>query len=108
MDRGEYDKFDHDLSDGLTTDATRNITFKAADGHDHGGKTSGGVRIVVASGVAAPAVTLRQDHVALEGLTLVAQQGDDANYGVWCINSEGNIIKRCHPRRWSAHYPCSR
>lgn len=95
MDRGEYDKFDCNLTDGLTTDATRNITFKAADGHDHGGKTSGGVRIVVASGVAAPAVIIEQDHVALEGLTLVARQGVPDNYGVWCKMSEGNIIKRC-------------
>lgn len=95
MDSGAYEPFDCNLTDGLTTDATRNVTFKAADGQDHAGSVNGGVRIEVAEGGTQPAVTVRQDHCAFEGLTVVARQGANGNYGFWCLNSEGNIIKRC-------------
>lgn len=95
MDSGTYESFDCDLTDGLTTDATRNVTFKAAEGQDHAGSVSGGVRIEVPEGFATPAIIVRQDYCAFEGLTIVARQGYNANYGIWGVYSEGITIKRC-------------
>ena len=95
MDAGVYDSFDCNKDDSLTTDETRNVTFKRApDTQGHQGQPGKGVLVRVASGTA-PAVILQQDHVVLDGLSLRARQGENGNYGVWCKNSSGNIIRNC-------------
>ena len=95
MDAGVYDSFDCNKDDSLTTDETRNVTFKRApDTQGHNGKPGKGVLVRVASGTA-PAVIVQQDHVVLDGLSLRARQGENGNYGIWYKNTSGNIVRNC-------------
>lgn len=93
MYRGEYASFTAATSNGYTLDATRNVTFRAAPGEGHGGKTHGGVRIASAS--AGPGVTIQESFVDLDGLTIIARNGAASDYGVWLTNAYGCTIQNC-------------
>jgi hypothetical protein len=57
----------------LTTDATRNVTYKPATGSEHGGSKSAGV-IIEGTG-SAYTLDIRDDYVALDGLVMGQQSG---------------------------------
>jgi hypothetical protein len=92
LDTGTYDEFA--CTDDYTCDATRNVTFRAAAGHTHEGRVDGGARIVSTTS-SSPAITLENDFVTLEDLTIVSRGGAGGDYGVWGKNNEGWTCRRC-------------
>jgi len=64
---GQYtDSTDLYIDTSLVTDRTRNVTFKAADGHEHGGKLNAGVIYSITGGTYA--FRIRDSHVVLQDI----------------------------------------
>lgn len=81
---------------GMTTDATRNITFTAASGSEHHGSSSRGV-IIDKSGNTTWAVRCRTPYTVFRGLVVRNEYGQTSNYGVW-INAgdgKGTRVEQC-------------
>lgn len=99
MDAGTYPGFTMTATAGYVFDATRNVTFRAAEGQGHGGTWSGsyeaggGVKIVAPA--ASPAIVMSEGYAVLEDLTLVARNGHAGNYGIWSVNVYGWTVRRC-------------
>ena len=72
----------------LTTDATRNVTCKAASGSEHGGLSSSGVRLAPTTGTVA---TIRDSFMALDGLVF----DSGVSNGVRTIVTDGLSIRNC-------------
>ena len=70
----------------LTTDATRNVTYRAAAGSEHGGDFTAGVRITSAS----ISLTVREPFVRIEGLVVEST----ANYA-FNASGEGVTLDAC-------------
>jgi hypothetical protein len=72
------------FSGGLTTDATRNVTYKPAAGSEHGGDSSAGVII---QGIY-PIIVLNDNYTVFDGLTLAG------SYGLWNSSGAGGTVCR--------------
>ena len=77
------------ISSSLTTDPTRNVTYKAAAGSEHGGQQAAGVTIAAPSGHTSTTI---DDFVVIDGLNLSTPSG-----GAYCIRmlSDGVIARNC-------------
>jgi hypothetical protein len=71
-----------DLITAMPTDATRNITYTAAPGSEHGGSPSSGV-IITASAPTSWTMWSRTPHLVLRGLVVLNENGAVGNYGIW-------------------------
>jgi len=75
----------------LTTDATRNVTYKAAAGSEHGGVVGSGVDISVLNSIAC---LVKDDHTVLSGLSIQAS-GAASTPVVYLQDGVGTIIEDC-------------
>ncbi len=76
------------INEGLTCDATRNVTYKPAVGSEHGGSVSKGVRISPSVGTGF--ANLRDDFVTLDGLVI-----DCDSNGIATIATDGLSVRNC-------------
>jgi len=76
----------------LTTDATRNVTYRAATGSEHEGSSSSGVRLQNTSG---NGPIFDDDHTAMEGIVFLPRTGTTTAYGPEIRNAEGNTFRNC-------------
>jgi hypothetical protein len=78
----------------LTTDPTRNVTYKPAAGSEHGGSESAGVRIV---STAYTAVNVRDDNTAFVGLVIANASSFYAHnvVGFGGMNIQGQRLTNC-------------
>jgi hypothetical protein len=75
----------------LTTDATRNVTYKPASGSEHGGVFGGGVHITRSG---ADTLTIRDSYTAIEGLSVA--RTDAAGYACFVDGGAiGVILSSC-------------
>ena len=72
----------------LTTDATRNVTYKAAPGSEHGGLLSNGVRLAPTTGTVA---TVRDNFAAFDSLVF----DSSVSNGLRVIAADGVSIRNC-------------
>ena len=63
----------------LTSDATRNVTYKAAAGSEHGGVRGAGVNIEDSSTAYGSVVEIRDSFLVLEGLCIQATNGSSGS-----------------------------
>ena len=86
-DAGTYsEKFD--ISSTLTTDPTRNVTFRPASGSEHQGVAGQGPHIVYSGNT----IRLFDEHVALDGLSVYSPSG---NTVAIMAGAYGASIRRC-------------
>jgi len=64
----------------LTSDATRNVTYKAAAGSEHGGVRGAGVNIEDSSTAYGSVVEIRDSFLVLEGLCVQATNGSSGSH----------------------------
>ena len=76
-DAGTYNE-NVQILDGLTVDATRNITFTAAAGSEHGGSSDSGV-ILNKSSNTSWAIFCRLPYTVLRGLVVLNEYGAVGN-----------------------------
>ena len=73
---------------GLTTDATRNVTYKPAAGSKHGGLAGAGV--IIDTGAANRPITLEDDFTVVDGFNLATT----TNYCAW-LQGAGGVARNC-------------
>ena len=81
------------ITDGLTTDVTRNVTFRAAAGNLHDGTRESGVRIKPLAG--GNCITVFDDHSRFENIEIVPGSGFSNNGVKLTTGVVGVVLENC-------------
>jgi hypothetical protein len=76
----------------LTTDATRNVSYRAASGAEHGGSSSSGVRLQNSSGYGP---VFDDNYMTMEDVVFLPFSGATTAYGPVVRSGIGNIFRNC-------------
>lgn len=94
---GTFSTFDETVSiaaSAMTVDATRNVTFKAADADKHDGTSQSGVRVRPTG--AGQTFTVSLEHTHLEGLQISAGSGTSDECVRLLGGADGVVIDSCY------------
>jgi hypothetical protein len=78
----------------LVTDATRNVTYKAAAGSEHGGDVGSGARLIFAN-TANGGIWCRDDYTRFIGLVVTTGSGAVGNRGLLQFSASGLFVDAC-------------